>query len=209
MTRRARVAGFAFAATALGLVSGCCVYEVEPAAYAEPGIEAPSWQIEEAPIDTRSTFALRTDRGSTIVLRADGREVVGASVSLERFAEPEGNALRGRVQGQVVHLETGPGHVTGLLGTRPVDLTVAAHGDALRFDGVVGGEQSHFAMGSRAARGRVGRCSYELTRSGPGYEGRRSCGGPTAHVWMRIPTVLDQWQPEERAAVLAVLLAAR
>ncbi|MFT3771286.1 MAG: hypothetical protein QM820_38210 [Minicystis sp.] len=192
------------AAAAMVLGAGCGV--VEPAAYPE----APPWQAEESePIDVVNTFALRTDSGTAVVLHVTSSEILGPDVSLERFVEGSGVSIRGRAFGRPVDLEAHDGVVQGIIDGRPVSLAVERHDSAIHFDGIVRAEPSSFAIGARAAQGTIARCSYELTRVELGYEGRRSCGGPSAHVWLRLPMALDSWGDEERAAVLAILLGGR
>ncbi|APR75188.1 Hypothetical protein A7982_00534 [Minicystis rosea] len=188
-------------AAAAMVLGGCSV--IEPASYPE----APPWQIEDEPIDRVSSFALRTDRGTALVLRVGAAEIMGPDVNLGRFIEAEGVAIRGRAFGRPVSLDVGAEGVTGLFDSRPVSLAVESHDGALHFNGLVGGEMSSFAIGPRFAEGMIGRCSYELSRTDLGYEGRRSCGGATARVWLRIPTALERWGDQERAAVLAILLS--
>lgn len=189
----------ALAAAAM-MLGGCTV--IEPAAFPE----APPWQVEDEPVDRVSTFALRTDRGAAVVLRVGAMEIVGPDVSLGRFIEPEGAAIRGRAFGRPVHLDANQDGVFGLFDGRPVTLAVVNRDGALHFDGLVGGEISSFAIGPNRIEGITGRCSYQLARTDGGYEGRRSCGGATSRVWLRIPSALDGWGAQERAAVLAILL---
>jgi hypothetical protein len=190
------------------LGTGCSA--VEPAEYPQASTEdeAPPWQQEDV-VDRRdlaTTLSLRTD-GGAVVVRVGDAEIVGSDVSLGRFAEAEGTAIRGRAFGRPVNLDATDGRVAGLFGGRPVDLSVARHGGALHVEGLSRGEPTSFVLGPRVLQGRVGRCSYELQRRGElGYEGRRSCGGPTERVTLRIPTMLACWSDEARAASLAILL---
>jgi hypothetical protein len=171
-------------------------------------VEAPPWQLaDDAPVDTRSTFALRTDGGDALVLRVTATRVTGADVSLEQFCEEGGTAIRGRAFGRPVNVDVNEDRVTGLAGGHPIDLEVSVHGPGLHLEGTVAGAPARFAIGPHAAQGTLGRCSYELARAGSGYEGRRSCGGPSAHTWLRLPTALDGWGDDARATVLALLLS--
>jgi len=196
-------------AAAAMILGGCAI---EPAEYPDHGRvaaddEAPPWQVED-PVDRRDVatiFSLRAD-GGAVVARVGDAEIVGGDVSLGRFAEPPGTAIRGRAFGRPVSLDAADGRVAGLFGGRPVDLAVARHGGALHVEGLSRGERAVFVVGPRALMGSVGRCSYELQRRDAGYEGRRSCGGPSERVTLRIPPMLACWSDEARAASLAILL---
>jgi hypothetical protein len=170
--------------------------------------EAPSWQLDDTPAPSRAepALSLRTDRGA-VVLRVSEAEITGPDVSLARVREDEGSALRGKAFGQVVSLSAGGGQVTGLVGTRPVSLTVERIHGALHLEGVIGGEPARFAIGPHAARGRVGRRDYDLAFAGERYEGRRATSGGTERALLALPPSLASWSDEERAAVLAILLA--
>jgi hypothetical protein len=157
-------------------------------------------------VDTASTFALTSSRGGALVARVDGSDVVGPDVSLARFEEGRSRAIRGQARGRMVHVEASEGHVTGLLSGGPVELTVGRDDGTLVVKGLVGGRISAFRIDVAGAKGNLGGCSYELLRVSFAYEGRRSCGGPTERVSLRIPDALDRWSDDERAAVLAVLL---
>jgi len=196
MTRTA----IAVAAAVLG--SGCCgTWDEAP----------PAWQTDQAeevdPVDLASTFMLRTDAGQAVVLRATETALIGPDVSLEHFCDPSGTAIRGRLHGRPVDISILEDHVTGLVGSGPLALTVTPRGHALLVTGVVHGDQTRFLLGPRALSGTIGQCAYDLHRTDTGYEGRRSCGGPTAHTWLRIPTALDHWGDDARATVVAMLLA--
>lgn len=175
-----------------------CAIELTPA--------YPDAPNEPAEADTASTFALASSGGAVLMARVDGADILGSEVRLARFDEGRGGAIRGHAAGRLVNVEAGEGRVTGLVSGGPIDLTVARTDDTLVVSGLVRGRISSFRIDSMAARGTLGGCSYELARDGLDYEGRRSCGGPTERVSLRIPTELDRWGDDERAAVLAILL---
>ena len=164
----------------------------------------PAWpdEPEEAPGD----LSLHADHGGTVEARVGVSDIVGPDVNLGRYREPEGGAMRGRAFGRAVSLELGARKVTGLVGMQPFDVSVAREGRALHLAGLVRGIPSDFRIDPLAVKGTLGRCAYELVREGTGYVGRRSCGGGTERVRLRLPDALACWQDEERAAALAVVL---
>lgn len=182
------------------VIAGLGCSAVDPAEYPES-----SWRDSDVqPVDPVRGFALRSDGGASIVVSVDANDVVGADVSLARFREER--AVRGRAFGRAVNVDASPGRVAGLADGRPIDLAVERRAGALHVEGLVRGEMSRFRLDEGVAEGRLGRCAYELTRGEHAYEGRRSCGGRTEHVWLRVPANLARWSDAERAAVLAILL---
>jgi hypothetical protein len=158
------------------------------------------------PPDTAETFSLRAEGGPTVVVHVGARDIVGPDVSLGCYAEPTGTALRGKAVGRPVNVAASARHATGVVGAGPLDLAVAREDDVIHVQGLVGGHPSDFRAGDRAVGGTLGGCSYELVRGGDSYEGRRSCGGPSEQVTLRLPTSLERWSDAERATVLAILL---
>jgi hypothetical protein len=181
-------------AAALSLVGlGCAEDEAPPVFPDEP---------EEALQD----LSLHGDHGSAVEARVDTSSIVGPNVNVGRYREPEGGAMRGTAFGRPVSLELGAQKVTGIVGTQPFDVSVTREGGALRLTGLVRGMPSDFRIDPAAVNGKLGRCSYELVREGTAYAGRRSCGGGTERVRLRLPDALACWQDAERAAALAVML---
>lgn len=195
----ARKGAAAAAVLSLSLVLGAgCAYDPQ-AAY-------PEMEIETAPVDTATTFSLTSTGGAVVMARVEASDVIGSDVSLARYDEGRGSAIRGNAAGRLVNVEAGGGRVTGLVSGGPMELSVARRDDALLVSGLVRGRISAFRIDTLAARGTLGRCSYELMRDGFEYEGRRSCGGPSERVLLRIPEALERWSDTDRAAVLAILL---
>jgi hypothetical protein len=184
---------WAFALVIAGL--GCSAVEYPEASWRDSDVQ---------PVDPVRGFALRTDGGAAVIATVGEVDVVGGDVSLERFRDER--AVRGRAFGRAVNVEASPGRVIGLADGKPLDLAVERSDGALVVQGVVRGEPARFRLDERAAEGRLGRCAYELARGEHAYEGRRSCGGRTEHVWLRVPANLARWSDAERAAVLALLL---
>lgn len=179
---------------ALSLVGLGCVEDEAP----------PSWPEERE--EALDDLALHADLGGTVEARVGARDIVGSEVNVARYREPEGGAMRGTAFGRPVNLAIGPGTVTGLVGTQPVDVTVTREGRALRLTGIVRGTPSDFRIDPRAVKGRLGSCSFELARDGNAYTGRRACGGGSQWVSLRVPDALACWQDSERAAAFAVVL---
>ncbi len=193
----------AAAVLSFSMLGAGCVYEPQPAVpEAEP--EAPTCPAQA--VETVHTFSLTSSGGAVLMARVDGADIVGSDVSLARFDEGRGGAIRGHAVGRLVNLEAGEGRVTGLVSGGPMELSVERNGDTLVVEGLVRGRISAFRVDPAAVRGTIGRCSYELWRSGFEYEGRRSCGGPTERVSLRMPEALERWSDDERVAVIAILL---
>jgi hypothetical protein len=141
----------------------------------------------------------------SVTLAWDGRQVIGAGHQLTR----EGDELRGQAWGQPVDLSLREGRVSGLVGTLPARLSVSAEENGtLKIGGTWAGQLSRLEVGPEELEGRVGLCSYELRADGEGYRGQRRCAGrwlePTT---VSLPAALEAYPPEERAALLALLLA--
>jgi hypothetical protein len=163
----------------------------------------PVWPDE--PEEALEDLSLHAEHGG-VEARVDASSIVGPDVSLGRYREPEGGAMRGKAFGRPVSLELGATKVTGIVGTQPFDVSVTREGRALHLTGLVRGVPSDFRIDPLAVHGTLGRCSYELVREGTGYVGRRSCGGGTERVSLRVPDALACWLDVERAAALAVVL---
>jgi hypothetical protein len=160
---------------------------------------------EAVDADPAVTFSFRGE-GHSVVARIDDRDILSPDVHLGRFQEGAGFALRGTAFGRPVTLDAGPSAVTGLMGGGPLDLRTSRAGAAVRAQGVVRGRTADFQVDGEAIAGTLGVCSYDLSRRGDRYEGRRSCGGPTEQVTLRLPVSLGQWGDAEAAAAMAVLL---
>jgi hypothetical protein len=160
----------------------------------------------DAPPDP-SMFSLRGE-GYAVTARVGDRAIESAEVSLGRFRDRDGASLRGTAFGRPVNLDADAYHVAGLFGAGPLNITVRRWGDEVRMEGLARGRPTTFHVSPGTLVGTIGACSYRLMRTGLAYEGRRSCGGPTEQVELRLPVTLARWSDGEAAAALVILLGA-
>jgi hypothetical protein len=180
----------------------CAACSMPEVAVYPDGFDAPQ-------ADPAVTFSLRGE-GHSVVARVRDLDILSADVNLGRFPGPAagGSALRGTAFGRPVDLDTGVSTVAGMAGASPLDLSVTRLGTTLRAKGLVRGHLSDFRLDTDELAGTIGACSYELARTSDGYEGRRSCGGPSEQIMLRLPASLDRWSDSETAAALALLMGA-
>ncbi|MCC6557082.1 MAG: hypothetical protein IT372_29370 [Polyangiaceae bacterium] len=186
MMRRTIV--FLFLAALCAAAAGC-----EPASY--PGSGA-------------SDFVMLTGGGRFVTATVDRGGILGAEVNLGRFDTDSGEALRGTAFQQPVSLDIQGGRVDGIVGTAPfqVALSRPAAG-AVRARGLVRGELSDYRIDDDKLEGRIGRCSYDLSRTSAGYEGLRSCGGSPETAQVTLGPGFVGWSGGALMAALGVLLS--
>jgi hypothetical protein len=130
----------------------------------------------------------------------------GPEIMLSRNAE----GYRGEAFRQTVELRLEEGRILGFLASTPVDLHLGASGTATVVRGLFGGGLSNLNVSDATLEGSVGRCSYQLRASATyehGYEGRRVCAGSRfEYATLRLPMAYDRLAPNERIALLLVLL---
>jgi hypothetical protein len=155
-----------------------------------------------------SEFILLTARGELVSADVEPGRVVGPDVNLGVYAADGEHAVRGIAFDRAVSVTaTGVG-ATGIVGAMPLQLSVTRAEAGLRARGLVAGALSDYRLDDRQLTGRVGRCSYELTRTGRTYEGPRSCGGQPHHVTVLLPRGLSSWNDAALATTLGLLLGA-
>ncbi|WP_437963510.1 hypothetical protein WMF04_27710 [Sorangium sp. So ce260] len=156
-------------------------------------------------------FILLTARGELVSADIEPGRVVGPDVNLGVYAtdgQHDGRAVRGIAFDKAVNVTaTGQG-ATGTVGAMPLQLSVTRAEAGLRARGLVAGALSDYRLDDRQLTGQIGRCSYELTRTGRTYEGPRSCGGQPHHVTVLLPRGLSAWNDAALATALGLLLGA-
>jgi hypothetical protein len=152
-------------------------------------------------------FVLRVVGSQPIAVRVGEAEIVGPEVALALYEDDARWALRGRAFDRPVDLELTSSEVAGSVGGLPLRVVVTREGEGLHVRGLVRGQISEFRLDGQTLSGRVGRCSYDLDRSGRTYEGRRSCAGASIQiVSLQLPASLARWNAPEMAASISVLL---
>jgi hypothetical protein len=191
-----------FLLVAMAMLSACSVHEGRDAAFPETADDA----------DPAVTFSLRGEHGAEVA-RVGAADILSADLNLGRYREDGGVALRGVAHGRPVNVDARGGEVAGLIGGQPVSLTVSREDGALVVSGLARGRMTSFRLDGGEVAGTIGGCSYELARAeaeaeevSTTYEGRRSCGGDSEHVVLRMPASLSRWHDAESAAALAVLM---
>lgn len=158
-----------------------------------------------------SEFILLTTRGELVSADIEPGRVVGPDVNLGVYAADrgrDGQTVRGVAFDRAVNITaTGQG-AAGIVGAMPLDLSVTRADTGLRARGILAGALSDYRMDERRLTGTIGRCSYELTRTGRTYEGSRSCQGQPHHVTVLLPRGLSSWSDAALAATLGLLLGA-
>lgn len=167
--------------------------------------EAASADEEEAEERDPEMLAARTGGTSLTLVRVDGKYITGPGVSLGRYEEDGGRAIRGPVDGNVVDLRIEEGRVSGAIDNSPVNLEVQREGTSLEVNGLVAGRVSRFRVDEQGMTGNVGVCSYDLKRAGAGFAGRRACGGPESFT-LELPDTMASWSDADIAAVFAIFL---
>lgn len=158
-----------------------------------------------------SEFILLTARGELVSADIEPGRVVGPDVNLGVYAaggQRGGQAVRGIAFNQAVSVTTTGQGATGIVGAMPLQLSVTRAEEGLRARGLVAGALSDYRLDDRQLTGQIGRCSYELTRTGRTYEGSRSCGGQPHHVTVLLPRGLSSWNDAALATTLGLLLGA-
>ncbi|WP_437662381.1 hypothetical protein [Sorangium sp. So ce1182] len=158
-----------------------------------------------------SEFILLTARGELVSADIEPGRVLGPDVNLGVYAADsgrDGQAVRGVAFNQAVSVTATREGATGIVGGAPLELSVTRADTGLRARGLVGGALSDYRVDERQIAGVIGRCSYELTRSGRYYEGPRSCGGQPHQVTVLLPRGLSSWSDAALATALGLLLGA-
>jgi hypothetical protein len=158
-------------------------------------------------IGAADRFEVQRGDDALLSTRVTATAVAGGRVSFGRYAEEGGIALRGRAYGRGVNVTVARGRAVGLLGTKPVDLTVSREGSALHYTGLVGGNPSSFWVSRREIRGTIGACGYELNWSGAAYVGTSGCGNAQRMTSVVVPTLFARWSTAEVGAALGILLS--
>jgi hypothetical protein len=185
-----------------GADSGGCPYK--KTAPAEEAVASADEEAAEA--RDPAMFAARAGGTSLTLVRVDGKYISGPGVSLGRYDEEDGRALRGLVGAAVVDLRIEEGRVSGAIDNQPVDLKVERKGTSLEVSGLIPGQVSRFRVDEEGMKGLIGGCSYDLVRAGAGFTGRRRCGGSMQNFTLELPDTMASWSDADIAAVFAIFL---
>ncbi|MBN1203363.1 MAG: hypothetical protein JXB05_00375 [Myxococcaceae bacterium] len=142
-------------------------------------------QRSAEPMVVTSTYL--TGPSSALALKADG--------------------ARGRFRDQPVDLKWDYQQVTGIFGTRGVNLELS-EGDDTRASGTFGGAPVDILVKQDVMLARVGSCAYYMTRVEGGYSGKRDCAGPLEEgFYVDFPESLQARPLGEMATLLTLALA--
>ncbi|WP_437585330.1 hypothetical protein [Sorangium sp. So ce1000] len=158
-----------------------------------------------------SEFILLTARGELVSADIEPERVVGPDVNLGVYAADRGRGgqtVRGVAFDRVVNVTATAHGAAGIVGAMPLDLSVTRADTGLRARGLLAGALSDYRLDERQLTGTIGRCSYELTRTGRTYEGSRRCEGQPHRVSVLLPRGLSSWSDAALAATLGLLLGA-
>jgi hypothetical protein len=151
-----------------------------------------------------------------LLLGADGRVVnatvgqggvLGPDVNVGRYAEEDGQAVRGVMFRRPVNLSVTPSGAEGLWGTEPVRVRVTRQEKKLRVEGLVRGRMADVWVGPQEITGSIGSCGYDVERRGRVYEGTYSCGARVQQVTVQVPETLGRWSDPAFGATLVMLLS--
>ncbi|WP_437274413.1 hypothetical protein WME90_24505 [Sorangium sp. So ce375] len=158
-----------------------------------------------------SEFILLTARGDLVSADIEPGRVVGPDVNLGVYAADRGRdaqTVRGVAFDRAVNVTATDQGAAGIVGAMPLHLSVSRADAALRAQGLLAGAPSDYRLDERQLTGTIGRCSYQLTRTGRTYEGSRSCEGQPHHVTVLLPRGLASWSDAALATALGLLLGA-
>lgn len=156
-------------------------------------------------------FILLTARGELVSADIEPGRVVGPDVNLGVYAADrgrDGQTVRGVAFDQAVNVTATGQRAAGTVGAMPLELSVTRAEAGLRARGLLAGALSDYRLDERQLTGTIGRCSYELRRTGRTYEGSRSCEGQPHHATVLLPRGLSSWSDAALAASLGLLLGA-
>ena len=151
---------------------------------------------------TRFTYR---GQNETTQAKLEGDRLFGATIEISRVAP---DTYAGRLHGMPTELRISPGKITGNVGNLPTDLNVSWTGDTLRLQGIFGGAIGTLDVTPRFVRGKIGPCSYSMTREPPSawYAGKSVCGKGLEFSDVALPRDLDARTLEERAILVAMFL---
>lgn len=169
------------------------------------GLAVPALAV---PVTVSSTSEIQLHAGARVVeakLTPDG-VLQGPTIQVQRF----GSELRGQAYRIPVRLSLSDNAVNGQLGSTPVQLQLtqdAQQGVTAR--GLFGGAQSDLRIQPDALKGRIGRCDYDLRRSGDYYSGMASCRGLPVMTSLTLPQGMSALPTAEQVAILGLVLSPR
>ena len=185
-----------------GADSATCPYKPDARAAAA----TPDGDESDEEVRDPKQLAARGGGTSIITVRVDGKYITGPGVSLGRYDEEGGRALRGTMLSSVVDLRIDEGSVDGAIDSDPVKLAVVRKGTSLDVSGLVPGRVSRLHIDEQGMRGLVGGCTYDLRRAGAGFTGRRACGTEMSPFTLDLPDTMASWGDSDVAAVLVLFL---
>jgi hypothetical protein len=182
-------------------VSSCPHEKRAPAAAAPSDADADAVEERDPEI-----FATRLGGTSSTLVRVSGQYITGPGISLGRYDEEDGRALRGRAEDSLVDLRIQDARVSGAIDNSPVELRVDREGSSLEMSGLIAGRVSRLKVDEDGMKGVIGTCSYDLMRAGTGFTGRRGCTGQMQAITVDMPDTMASWSDADVAAVFAVFL---
>lgn len=152
---------------------------------------------------------LLSSSGELVSADVENDQVIGPEINLFLERTGAGLAIRGIVFNRVVSLTVTGNRATGVVDAAPLQLVISREEAGVRAQGLVEGTLANYQLDDLHLSGTVGRCGYELTRSGRRYEGARSCGGPPESVHLLLPPQLSHWNDTTRMTLLGLVLKGR
>jgi len=179
------------------LLSGSILLAVGCASAGKPKLQTASSGPEQRFSMTGSGFQ------TTALITKDGAQ--GPQIDVGRY--DEGKTIRGKASGQVVDLTVSGTRAQGIWGPGPLTLDVAEEADQLKMNGLVAGRPTSWTASAERIEGTIGRCAYDLRRTGESYAGSRSCAGGISSVNVQFPSTILEWQPINVAILMALLMS--
>ncbi len=150
-------------------------------------------------------LTLRTEGASWQMRIEPSGRVSGADIELAAT----GTGYRGMVGGQLADMFTADGRrIVGTRGGLPIDLHVAAAGEAISATGTFAGTMGRVELAGQGMSSSVGRCTVVLERQDERrYVGQRNCRGSArfSRTELEVPAAFALLSPERKIMLLAAL----
>jgi hypothetical protein len=118
------------------------------------------------------------------------------------------SGYQGVLNGEHASMSERDGRIVGTRGGRPIDLHVAAAGEAVSATGTYAGVLGRVEMTESNLSSSLGRCTVMLDRKAERrYVGQRNCRGSVrfSHTEIELPPAFDRLSPERKVMLLAAL----
>jgi hypothetical protein len=166
---------------------------------AVPSAAVPSAAVPSAAVPVTVTLSLP---GDVRQMTLQGSRIFGSSIEVLHRDQ----TYRGRAFNEPVDLRVDGGLVQGAVGGR-TELHVEVQADSFTVRGLNAGKLGMLDVRPDRVVGQLGGCQYDLHGSGGGYyQGLRACSARPEAAALRIAPEVAAMSPQDRAALLAILL---